>query len=137
MPANTTSPVADQCPEERIRKLFSSELSVGGCQDSEFGGCHGNELSANGPRLLSVDLRAELVGHVSNSEKCSGQTWITPNGGLEGSLLWNKVTSSDDDPSKKPRCGDAMPLRESGGVPVPAEELECLRQWITKLAAGQ
>ena len=128
---------APECTEERVRALFASELNVGGCQDAEFGGCHGNDSAANGPHLLAANLRAELLAHVSDTKDCSGETWITPGGGLEGSLLWNKVTS--DDESNKPRCGDAMPLQTMGatGIPVPAAELECLRQWILKVAMGQ
>lgn len=129
-------PLPDGCTEQRIRELFAREVTVGGCQDSEFFGCHGGGPTAfdnTPPDLLAADLRAELLGRViseGEGSDCS-QPLITPGGGLDGSLLWRKVTS--DGVALPAPCGDPMPPRDIG-IAVAGTDLECLGRWILQMA---
>ncbi len=130
------------CSEERVNQLFKAQLDVGGCQDTEYGGCHGdgpdkdNTLVDTRPDLTSPNLRAELLGGSEPPSEGGGECgtqWITAGGGLEGSLLWAKVSSPVPNPDL---CGDPMPPPDIPTDRVVPEELECLRVWILRVANG-
>jgi hypothetical protein len=97
--------------------MFASSAAAG------CGSCHGAPANPSlngglGGLMTKEAAHTALVGKMSSSSMCSGETYVTA-GDPEGSLLYQKVAAA-------PMCGMRMP---PGGM-VDAVSVELLKGWI-------
>lgn len=85
--------------------------------------CHGGDVSPtlSGDPMMAYD--AVFGASASDDQDCGGRTLVMAND-VEGSLLYEKLAKSEDDP---PACGDEMP---AGSDALPEEFLMPIREWI-------
>jgi hypothetical protein len=122
------------CTEDPIA-LMAKPFQQGGCQDPEFGGCHGADPeNEESPDLLSPGVLERLLGVAAECDDVPGLVLIAPGRGLQGSFMANKLTPDFV-------CGEA----DSGQMPTfPADPNSavaratrtCLEAWITQVAGG-
>ena len=115
-----TVAVPDAGPDcATIAQAYLSDTSPTGCARA---GCHATMSPSADLDLESPDLAGRLQ-IASQTTTCNGLLFIDLANPRE-SLLYSKLTTV-------PPCGQRMPL----GGSVPAQELECVGQWLDSLAA--
>ena len=87
-------------------------------------GCHTGAQPQSGLNLNPDGVVARLSGMPATTMACSGDTLLDPDN-PEDSVLYGKLL----DP---PSCGIRMPL----GVPLDADEIDCMRRWVANPSCG-
>jgi hypothetical protein len=117
-----------------VLALFRSQVTVGGCQDDEYGGCHGaNDFgAAKPPDFRSPTLSADLLDHFRPYDSVENEgcdlIWIKSGQDETQSFLWHKLVDGEN-----VSCGEPMPI---DAPPVDGSALECIRMWIRHVAGA-
>ena len=133
------------CPGELDNpEAFTDGGLSGGCDAEQLletscgsSACHDSSGPAADLDLVSPNLAQRLVGVPASCSsgmtetgcECGDRELVTadPNE-VDNSYLLEKLTSST------PACDDPMPLLAA--EPLPASDVECIRQWALELAGG-
>lgn len=102
------------CTLEVERDIFVARCGMAGC--------HASTDPVSNLDLASPSPASRLVGRAA---RCRSLPLVVP-GDPEGSFLFQKVTQA------RPACGRQMPT-DGGLSPM---EINCVRQWITRVDAG-
>jgi hypothetical protein len=112
--ASEASTGADACDAATVATIFAQTCVKAGCHDAN--------APAGGLDLSVADLEARLVGVASGT--CAGEVLVVA-GDPDASFLVEKL-------SAQPDCGLPMPV----GAPLPGEQIECVRDWVSGLESS-